>query len=272
MELRQEQLLTAVRTFLRHYVPVETMKATADPFGLHGDTDGSFDIRSIKYHDFSCSSLFYKYCNSSKRLSLSRFKSMLYDIGLRMDKDEVGSQVFHYFDVKQDKSITREEFSQFLSLTPHELDEKVMEIKERIWKVTKGTSKLKHNRLLRDIFCILNVNGNNILDLFEILMMTSRLGLFLTEEEGRELRRLMDIDKDDKVTEKDFVRFMKAGSNLAARQAGRVRDSAISLRRWLIRGSSGLGAGNRCVIISAYIHFFINFSRHFRCDTSQYES
>jgi Ca2+-binding EF-hand superfamily protein len=98
--------------------------------------------------------------------------------------------------------------------------------------------------LLRDIFNLLNVNGNKILDLVEILMMTSRLGIFLTEEEGRDLRLMMDLDKDDRVTEKDFVGFMKSTGNLAARRAQRVRDSAVSLRRWLIRGSSGLGAGN----------------------------
>jgi len=246
-ELRQETLLSAIRRYLRHYVPVETMKATADPFGLHNEEDAdSFDIRTVKFHDFSCSALFYKYCSSGSRktLSLSRFKSMLYDIGLRLDKGEIGAHVFHYFDVKQDKSINREEFNQFVSLTPYELDETVLQIKERLWTVTKGSSKLKHNRLLRDIFNILNVNQNKIIDLVEILMMTSRLGIFLTEEEGRDLRRLMDLDKDDRVTEKDFVGFMKSSGNLAARRAQRVRDSAVSLRRWLIRGSSGLGAGN----------------------------
>ena len=161
-----------------------------------------------------------------------------------MDKGEIGAHVFHYFDIKQDKSINREEFNQFVSLTPYELDETVLQIKERVWKVTRGSSKLKHNRLLRDIFNLLNVNGNKILDLVEILMMTSRLGIFLTEEEGRDLRLMMDLDKDDRVTEKDFVGFMKSTGNLAARRAQRVRDSAVSLRRWLIRGSSGLGAGN----------------------------
>jgi Ca2+-binding EF-hand superfamily protein len=244
--VRQEQLLSSIRRFLRHYVPLETMRASADPFGLHSqDSEEGFDIRTVKFHDFSCSNLFYKYCSAgNKTLSLSRFKSMLYDIGLRIDKGDVGAQVFHYFDIKQDKSINREEFNQFLSLTPFELDETVMQIKEKLWRVTKGTSKLKHNRLLRDIFNLLNTNGNKILDLVEILMMTSRLGFFLTEEEGRDLRRLMDLDKDDRVSEKDFVGFMKSSGNLAARRAHRVRDSAVSLRRWLIRGSSGLGAGN----------------------------
>ena len=250
-EVRQEQLLASIRRFLRHYVPVETMRESADPFGLHDndkEDEGkpAFDIRTVKFHDFSCSNLFYKYCSSgNKTLSLSRFKTMLYDVGLRMDKGEIGAQVFHYFDFKQDKSINREEFNQFLSLTPFELDETVMQIKERLWQVTKGTSKIKHNRLLRDIFNLLNVNGNKILDLVEILMMTSRLGIFLTEEEGRDLRRMLDLDKDDTVTEKDFVGFMKSSGNLAAKRAHRVRDSAVSLRRWLIRGSTGLGAGNR---------------------------
>lgn len=240
-------MLASIRRFLRNYVPLETMRASADPFGLHGDTSAeeNFDIRNVKFHDFSCSNLFYKYCSSgNKTLSLSRFKTMLYDVGLRMDTGEIGAHVFHYFDIKQDKSINREEFNKFLSLTPYELDETVLQIKEKIWLVTKGTSKLKHNRLLRDIFSLLNVNGNKILDLAEILMMTSRLGMFLTEEEGRSLRHMMDLDKDDRVTEKDFVGFMKGSGNLAARRAHRVRDSALALRRWLIRGSSGLGAGN----------------------------
>jgi Ca2+-binding EF-hand superfamily protein len=241
------------------------MRTQADPFGLHSDTDEGFDIRTVKFHDFSCSNLFYKYCTSgSKTLSLGRFKTMLYDVGLRMDKGDIGAQVFHYFDIKQDKSINREEFNQFLSLTPFELDETVMQVKERLWKVTKGTSKLKHNRLLRDIFALLNINGNKILDLVEILMMTSRLGIFLTEEEGRDLRRMMDLDKDDRVTEKDFVGFMKSSGNLAAKRAHRVRDSAVSLRRWLIRGSNGLGAGNRCVPLALFLYIVVNI-RLFVC-------
>lgn len=161
---------------------------------------------------------------------------MLNDIGVKLDKSDYKT-VFHYFDVKQDKSITREEYYFHLSLTDYDLDKIINTIKEKLRLALNTVSQLKYNRMIHDIFRIINTDGTNILSLVEIMALCARFHIFVTEEEARRLKSLMDLDKDDKITEIDFLQFMKAETNLGKRSAHRIRDAAALLRRWLLRGN-----------------------------------
>jgi Ca2+-binding EF-hand superfamily protein len=175
---------------------------------------------------------------------MTRFQSMLMDVGLKMDKQDY-KHCFHYFDFKQDHTINREEFAFFISLTDYELDRVVDIMKERLWSVTQGASRIKHNRMLRDIYRIINRDGASILSTREIMALCARFNIFVTEEEARKLKKLMDCDGNDKVEEKDFLLFMKTNRSVAHRSAQRTKESTAVLRRWLLRGNSGTGDSRR---------------------------
>jgi Ca2+-binding EF-hand superfamily protein len=104
----------------------------------------------------------------------------------------------------------------------------------------KGDIRLRENRLLSEVFKVVNTTVDGILSLGEILDMTSRLEIFLTEEEGSRVFLLMDIDGDEKVTEADFIGFMKKSSDIIPRKAARIRETAFMVRRWLLSGTAGL--------------------------------
>jgi hypothetical protein len=184
-------------------------------------------------------------------LTLSNFSKMLADCGLRVDSKDTRI-IFHYFDIKQDKSITRVEFTFHLSLTEYDLDHVVDVMKERLMLVTKGASQIKHNRLLRDIFRMINIEQTSILSLVDVMALCARFNIFVTEEEARALKALMDTDGDDKVGEKDFLVFMKSSVSSIHRSAQRVKDAVTLLRRWLLRGNNGLSDKKRSSRCSAF--------------------
>jgi hypothetical protein len=169
---------------------------------------------------------------------------MLMDIGVKLDKADY-KIIFHYFDVKQDKSITREEFYFHLSLTDYDLDKIVDTMKEKLRISLNTVSQLKYNRMIHDIFRIINTDGTNILSLVDIMALCARFHIFVTEEEARKLKSLMDMDSDDKVTEIDFLQFMKQNLNIGQRSGHRIRDAAALLRRWLLRGNTNTAEKKR---------------------------
>ena len=160
------------------------------------------------------------------------------DIGLKLDSADY-KYVFHYFDFQQDLSITREEFAFFISLTDYELDRVVDIMKARLWEVTRGASRIKHNRMLRDIYRIINTDGASILSTNEVMVLCARFNVFVTEDEARKLKKLMDCDGNDKVEEKDFLLFMKSSQTVAQRSAQRVKEATALIRRWMLRGNNG---------------------------------
>ena len=189
-------------------------------------------------------------------LHMSRFQSMLMDVGLKVDRTDF-NHIFHYFDFKQDHTINREEFAFFLSLTDFELDRIVDTMKERLWSVTQGASRIKHNRMLRDIYRIINRDGASILSLRELMALCARFNIFVTEEEARKLKTLMDCDGNDKVEEKDFLLFMKTQRSVAHRSAQRVKESTAIMRRWMLRGNSGTGNSKQAARYLLYCHIVL---------------
>jgi hypothetical protein len=169
---------------------------------------------------------------------------MLTDVGLKLDKADYKT-IFHYFDIKQDKSITREEYYFHLSLTDFDLDKIVDTMKEKLRISLNSVSQLKYNRMIHDIFRIINTDGTNILSLVDIMALCARFHIFITEEEARKLKSLMDLDNDDKVTEMDFLQFMKKDLTVGQRSGHRIRDAAALLRRWLLRGNTSSAENRR---------------------------
>ena len=106
----------------------------------------------------------------------------------------------------------------------------------------QATNMLRENRFLSGVFKAVNNTVDGILCLGEVLDMASKLELFLTEEEGSRIFSLMDEDKDEKVTESDFIAFIKKNGDVITRRAGRIKETAAMFRRWLLSGSAGLEA------------------------------
>jgi hypothetical protein len=67
--------------------------------------------------------------------------------------------------------------------------------------------------------------------------------IFMTKEELARLMKLMDVNHDDSVDEKDFMVVMTAPSSATTNKAVRVREAAATLRLWLQPGYSS-GGGN----------------------------
>ena len=74
-------------------------------------------------------------------------------------------------------------------------------------------SLYQSGRLLSGVFQAINRNKHNkgVLSLDEVIAMAAKLEIFLTEDEAERIFALMDGGslKDGKVTEADFIGFMK---------------------------------------------------------------
>lgn len=174
-------------------------------------------------------------------IDVGDFQRMLWDIGLRLDKPDY-PRLFHFFDIKQDKAITREEFIRVTTLTDYELDLAVEVMRERLRPPgLKGAADVKHKRLLSDIFKKIDENKNGYLSLKELLTVVASLDIFLTEEECSTIKSWMDIDHDDRIEESDFIAFMCQKNDTQYRMAHRIREATLSLRRWLLRGAGLTG-------------------------------
>ena len=96
------------------------------------------------------------------------------------------------------------------------------------------------------MFQAINRNKHNkgVLSLDEVISMAAKLEIFLTEDEAERIFALMDGGtlNDGKVTEADFIAFMKKRYDSVARKASRVRNYAAMFRRWLASGSVGLNS------------------------------
>jgi hypothetical protein len=162
---------------------------------------------------------------------------MIYDIGIHLDSSETGKYIYHYFDVKQDKSVQREEYFMILSLTDYELDQYILETRKKFKKITQGHTKIKHSRMLREVFETIDINHNHYLTYNEIQNFMSKLEIFITEEEGQRMASIMDVDKDGKVNEKDFITFLQIENDAPMRKAHRLREGSSLMRRWMLRGN-----------------------------------
>lgn len=252
-EARAARILEAVRIAVRHYVPFHEVKRLSKLQMEDTPTNNAESIasknmlRSDRLFDFAA--LYHAYDPSGKgNLSSSKLSKMLNDVGVRLDSPDF-NRCFYFFNTRLDGYISREEYSNMLSLTQFELDLFVEKIRSRLLSsalpsssvaIDIGTSsksnKIRDNRTLSDIFRIVNRNGDGILSLDEILDMAATLEYFITEDEGRKILKMMDINGDDRVEEPDFIGFMKKSSEMIQKKAHRLMTISAQLRRWL-RGS-----------------------------------
>ena len=259
-EMRLSALLDRVKRCLRQAVPLERMSVSgegADDLRLSGsrptrpeekgvEAAPSFDF-SFYYHKFDSS--------GSGRLSLAKFEALLAEVGLRLERRDVRI-LFHAFDVSMDGYLSRQEFCMLLTLTELELDESLEMLRSRLVGIAGGAeaSKLRINSRLREVFRHINQNRDGILSLGDALLLCSRVGIYLSEDEGRRLMRLFDRDADDRIEEGDFVSCLSRGSDLRTRRAQRLRDAAAALRVWLNRNNKiGLGASLNAAMFAAAV-------------------
>jgi hypothetical protein len=115
-------------------------------------------------------------------------------------------------------------------------------MREKFNQVTQGHTKIKHSRMLKEIFKISDLNENGYITSRELQFFLARLEIFVTEDECRRISELMDLDKDGKINEKDFIQFLQLQNDISVRKAYRVREGTLMLRRWMMRGSGSQDA------------------------------
>jgi len=126
-EVRYAKLMSACRLALRNYVSVENMKRLANVkmeaallSNAGSSTANSSVIRSERMVDFT--SLYHHATGGgTTQLNETKLKKLLTDVGLHLDRPDIGL-VFNLFDVRQNGSISIEEFVEILALTDYELD------------------------------------------------------------------------------------------------------------------------------------------------------
>ena len=55
----------------------------------------------------------------------------------------------------------------------------------------------------------MNLNHDGVLSLDEILSFCYKLNIYVTEHEASKILNRMDVDKDDRVEENDFIQFIQ---------------------------------------------------------------
>lgn len=274
-ESKKVRLLAAARNAIRHFVPLSEVKRLANLQMESSEAESKLQLRSERLFDYS--SLFHQYGNSTKGiLSRRNFAKMMVDIGMNMDPQDL-TRCYNYFDKDLNGKLSRVEFANVVALTDHEIDCIVDKIRARLLvsggssgKAGGGASSLqsqpgiinpkaaaaaaaaqakprnefRESRILSHIFRHVNVNNDCILSLDEVLDLTARLEIFLTEAEARRIARDMDVDMDDRIEEADFITFMKRPSEVVSKKAGRLHAATFQLRKWLIGGSNAKGSTN----------------------------
>lgn len=190
-------------------------------------------------------------------MAVSKFESMLIDVGLRLEKRDV-HLLFHAFDVSLDGNVSRQEFWTLLALTDIEIDLVLDRI--RLYLLSEvssgdpkgGGTKLRVNSGLRQVFRMCNTSNDGILSLQDVLGLASQMDVYLTEEEGRRLMKVIDKDSDDRIEETDFIKVIGGSSDWLVNKAYRLRDAAAALRVWLTRNNRmGVSASLNASLFSA---------------------
>jgi len=238
-ESRQARLLQAIRTAIRHYVPLSIMPGDAQKKGsntsprandVHGQSNTAL---------FDFSHLFGMYAGDSSILSLKNWRRILSDVGARVDKpDEKKS--YNHMDSDGNGSLHRKEYAAFLVFTEFEIDCTIDDIRHRLLRQHVTATKpnpLRQSRVLSHIFKHFNTTADKVLSQAELRVMCASLEIFLVGEEVALIMKIMDLDSDGRVEEGDFLRFLKMDSLAATRKAHRVHHAASLFRRWLVRGS-----------------------------------
>lgn len=101
-----------------------------------------------------------------------------------------------------------------------------------------GKNIIRENYTLVQVFHMINTKDDGIFSLDEMMDLATKVEVFMTEEEARKCLRVLDMNRDDRVEEADFVSFMRQDSRALINKAFRVREAASTLRRWLVRGTT----------------------------------
>ena len=245
---REANIMTSMRTAIRHYVPPNTMATVMGPSKFDhasagGEEEMKMDSRSDR--DFDFTNLFLMYAGERKSMSASAFHEVLVDVGIRLDKADESS-CYQHLDCKQDGDVDRQDFARILVLPDHDLDIIVDRIREKLLRgkasaVMENSGGRKNTmrvtRILGHIYKHINFNGDNVMSNDEFGYMTSKLGFFLVNEEIQRIMQMMDVDHNGRVDEGDFICFLKAYSEVNQRKAERVFDFSAKLKQWLRRGA-----------------------------------
>jgi Ca2+-binding EF-hand superfamily protein len=170
---------------------------------------------------------------------------LLEDIGVRIETGDL-TWCFYCFNVSLDKYISLEEFASMIKLTDHELDLSLEKIQHRIFAAAGSNSKsttrnkLRDNRMLSRVFKYMNTSQTGILGLEELLEFTAKLEIYLTDEEGHSILKLMDRNGNQRVEESEFIELMCKANMVLSNKAERLQNAANKLRLWLLRGSGSL--------------------------------
>eukprot|EP01032_Pedospumella_encystans_P016863 gene16863-19219_t len=105
-----------------------------------------------------------------------------------------------------------------------------------------GKNIIRENFTLVQVFQMVNTKNDGIFGLDEMMDLSTKVEVFVTEEEARKCLKRMDLDGDDRVEEADFIGFMRQDSRALVNKAFRVREASCILRRWLVRGTTELNA------------------------------
>jgi len=265
-ETRVATLLLAARRAIRHFVPLTQMQRLAKLQLDADDAQMQNMSRSDRLYDYSA--LYQKYEPSGKgQMTRGKLQRLLHDVGARMDSADV-SRFFYFFNTKQTTTstfVTRDEFNHVMLLTDYEVDLVIEDVRKRLLPSSSAASSssasavqrlssqsnattFREGRILSGVFQAINNQKHNrgVLSLDEIMSMAAKLEIFLTEDEAERIFALFDggAQKDGKVTEADFISFMKKRNDSVPRKASRVRDVAGMFRRWLSSASVGLPSAN----------------------------
>jgi Ca2+-binding EF-hand superfamily protein len=205
--------------------------------GREGVMNKAF-LRSDRMFDFAA--MVHNYDSSGHgQIKKSHFTKLLNDAGACIDSADVQA-IFRYFDFNINGSVSREEYCQVVGLTEAELAQVVEKIRTKLLstckpssssssssskdaagseaaKVAKTKAAVRTNRVLGEVFRLVNSNDDGIISLDEVLDLTGKLEIFVTEGEAARVFRAMDVNSDGRVEEADFVSFMKRSSELAVR-------------------------------------------------------
>lgn len=169
---------------------------------------------------------------------------------------------FYFFNIKQDRYITHEEFAGVLNLTEYHIDSVTELIRAKLLhsfhnadgkklgkarsmrykidedsnaQIGKTSTQIKENRLLSNIFNSVNLNKDGILSREEVQELCIKLHIYVTEVEASKILQRMDINGDDRVDESDFINFIQKEHDVTLRKAARVRDAASHIRNYFKR-------------------------------------
>ena len=169
---------------------------------------------------------------------------MLEEIGLHVESADV-NWCFYSFDVNLNKVIDITEFSDTIRLTGYELDLVIDRIRKRLLALTgaKTVNKLRDSRILSKVFKHVNTSYSSVLSLDELMSFAAKIDVYITNEEGQMMLKLMDKNNNQRVEESEFIEFCKRDNMVLSNKIERVQGAALKLRAWLERGHGATAPG-----------------------------